>query len=374
MGYSRYALYLELLSGVVVVAVAASLLKSARRASTSASVVSASAASVATPSRVVVSRRTAVAALLGVALCAQATVACVYALDYEWSMRPTALSKWDAYLYESRFIFRDRALRSFLSEEESARFDGVPAWVESGIKSNGIEALLDADAPAVTVSHPEYFATRTARESFVRNVEAGPARMLSLCLPEDLAQAKEFIKSRGLSVGRVVPVQIPFFSQRGRIGMMLVEVARPEGREGSDTLERFWKAAALPDDDYRAEITTANAPASMRAGERVGLRFRVRNLGGSVWPARGDARGMYQVNMGDRWLDAAGARVVNDLDARAALPADLRPGDAVELPLTVTAPPAPGEYVLEIDLIHEAVTFFGAKGSRTLRMRVRVEP
>ncbi|MDT5295466.1 MAG: hypothetical protein QOJ76_2346, partial [Acidobacteriota bacterium] len=379
MGYSRYGLYLELLSGAVVVAVISSLLKSTRLASAPDASVSTSAnatasTSAATPSRVVVSRRTVVAALFCVALCAQAALACVYALGHEWSMRPTALSSWRSYGYESRFIFRDRSLRSFLSEEARTLFDGVPAWVESGVKSNGIEALLDPDAPALTVSHPEYFATRTARESFVRNVESGPARMLSLCLPEDLSQAEEFIKSRGLAVGRVVPVQVPFFSQRGRIGMMLVEVARPEGREGRDTLERFWKTAALPDYDYRAEITTESAPAAMHAGAGVGLRFRVRNLGGSVWPARGDAHGMYQVNLGDRWLDAAGTRVINDLDARASLPADLRPGDEVELPLTVTAPRVPGEYVLEIDLIHEAVTFFGEKGSPTLRLRVSVEP
>jgi len=111
----------------------------------------------------------------------------------------------------------------------------------------------------------------------------------------------------------------------------------------------------------------------MRAGERRTLRVRVRNVGRAVWPAHGDTRGMYQVNAGDRWLDAAGARVVNDLDGRAAMPADLEPGGEVELPLDVTAPRAPGEYVLEIDMIHEGVTFFYEKGSRTLRMRVRVE-
>ena len=130
----------------------------------------------------------------------------------------------------------------------------------------------------------------------------------------------------------------------------------------------------LSDEDYRAEITTTDAPASMRAGERKTLRFRIRNLGRSTWPAHGDSHGMYQVNAGDRWLDAAGGRIVNDLDGRRSLPEDLGPGEEVELPLDVTAPRAPGEYVLEIDMIHEGVTFFYEKGSRTLRMRVRVEP
>ncbi|MDT7779143.1 MAG: hypothetical protein QOC99_1655 [Acidobacteriota bacterium] len=379
MGYSRYGLYLELLSGAVVVAVASSLLKatrndSSKRNDSSTRNASSSSAAVSTP-RAAVSWRTAVAALFSVALCVQAAWACRYALGYEWSMRPTALSSWSAYRHEARFIFRDRALRSFLSEEARTLFDGPHAWVESGVKSTGVEVLIDAQAPVITVNRQEYFATRTARETFVRTIKAAPARMLSLCLPEDLLQAKEFITSRGLSVGRVVPVQVPFFSQRNRIGMMLIEVTRPEGSEGEAALERFWKTSALPDEDYRAGITTAaDAPTTMRAGERVGLRLRVRNLGRSTWPAHGDTRGMYQVNIGDRWLDETGTRVVNDLDGRMSLPEDLRPGVEVELPLNVTAPRSPGEYVLEIDLIHESVTFFGEKGSRTLRLHVRVEP
>jgi hypothetical protein len=353
MGYSRYGLYLELLSGVTVIAIISALLKMKA-------------------ARLSFSWRTAAAALLAVALCVQAALACWYALHYEWSMRPTALSNWGAYRYESRFILRDRRLRDFLSEEARAQFEGLHGWVESGVKSNGVEALINPDVPIVTASHPEYFATRTARANFIRTIEAGPARMLSLCQPEDLWQAKEYIKSRGFVVGRVTPLQVPFFSQRGRIGMMLVEVSTPEGQEGRESLERFWKAAAFPDGDYRAEIKVANPPASMRPGERLELRFRVRNAGSSVWPARGDSRGAFQVNAGDRWLDAAGARVVNDLDGRTSLTEDLRPGEEVELQLTATAPSAPGDYVLEIDMVHEGVTFFREKGSHTLRMNVRV--
>src|SRR5436305_12190299 len=108
----------------------------------------------------------------------------------------------------------------------------------------------------------------------------------------------------------------------------------------------------------------------MRAGERRTLRVRVRNVGRAVWPARGDARGMYQVNAGDRWLDAEGTRVVNDLDGRGAMPAVLAPGGEVELPLDVTAPRAPGEYILVIDMIHEGGTFFYKKGSPAIPARL----
>jgi hypothetical protein len=355
MGYSRYGLYLEVLSGVTVVALAASFLRMNLSDSAPA-------------------WRRVVPAVLILALGAQGALACVYALRYEWSMRPTALSDWRSYRHEARYIFRDRRLRDFMNAETRALFDGVEGWVESGPKSNGVEVLIDPTLPNVTASHPEYFATRDARQHFIRTIEAGPRRMLSLCMPEDLVQAREYVKSRGLTYVGARPVQVPFFSQRRPLSMMLIETTFPAGEEGHASLERFWRSAAFRDQDYRAEIEAPDAPQRLRAGERIELKLRVRNRGPVVWPARGDTRGMYQVNVGDRWLDAAGARVVNDLDGRSALAADLAPGGETELTLPVKAPKEPGDYVLEIDMIHEGVTFFYEKGSKTLRMNVKVEP
>lgn len=355
MGYSRYGLYLEVLSGVVVVAVAASLLRVMRSDS-------------APP------WRTAVPAALVIALCAQATLACAYALKYEWSMRPTALSGWDSYRHEARYILRDRRLKDFMSAETRALFDGAGGWVESGPKANGVEALIDPALTNVTVNHHEYFATRDARRRFVRAVESGPPRRLSLCMPEDLAQAREFVKLRGLTLVGERPLQVPFFSQRRPLGMMLVEVGLPEGEGGRAALRSYWQSAAFRAQDYRAQIEAPGAPGTFKAGGRVVLTLRVRNLGPVTWPARGDAGGMYQVNAGDRWLDPATGRVVNDLDGRTALAADLAPGGEAALTLPVTAPKTPGDYVLEIDMIHEGVTFFHEKGSKPLRMNVKVEP
>jgi hypothetical protein len=356
MGYSRYGLYLELLAGVVVVAVASVV----ARASSSARLTWTKAA----------------ASALIIALVAQAALACRYVLSHEWSMRPTLLSDWSAYHYESRFFLRDRSLRSFLPTQESALLDSVPVWVESGVKSNGIEALLAPHAPVVSVNHHEYFDTRESRRAFVRAVGDASQPMLSLCFAEDLAAAKEIIGSRGLVIRRVTPVRVPFFSPRRSLGMMLVEVSRPDDAESLARFETSWMQAAFPYAAYRAEISLKDkdSPASMRAGTQAALRFRVRNAGGSVWPARGDSKGMFQVNIGDRWLDAEGDKVVNDLDGRTALLADLPPGGEVEMMLTVKAPREPGEYVLEIDMIHEGVTFFREKGSRVLALRVRVEP
>jgi hypothetical protein len=291
-------------------------------------------------------------------------------------MRPTALSNWSAYRSESRFFLRDRSLRSFLPAEERALIADVPAWIESGVKSNGIEALLDERAPIIALNHQEYLYTRESRRAFIRTALDASQPLLSLCFVEDLLASKEMIGARGLVIRRVTPVRVPFFSPRHALGMMLIEATLPDDAESLARFEMFWMQAAFPDSDYRAEISLKekDSPATMRAGAQAALRFRVRNAGDSVWPARVDSKGMYQVNIGDRWLDAEGERVVNDLDGRTALSADLPPGGEVEMVLPVKAPREPGEYVLEIDMIHEGVTFFREKGSHALTLRVRVEP
>ncbi|HEX8559531.1 MAG TPA: hypothetical protein VF668_15620 [Pyrinomonadaceae bacterium] len=369
MGYSRYGLYLEALAGVCVVAVAAAVLR-AGQADQPATHAPGPADAAAPRARL--SWRTAACALLVAALCAQAAAACVYALGHEWSMRPTAFSDWGAFRHEARYILRDRRLTDFFDAPTRALAAGVGAWVNSATKSNGVEALIRPDAPVVGVNHGEFFSTRAGRREFARAAESAPAPVYTLCQPEELGQARRHVESRGLAVGRVTALEVPFFSQRRRIGMMLVEVVRPAGGEA---LAAFWQSAAYPDEDYRAEVAAAaEPPRSMRAGERAVLRVRVSNRGGFVWPARGDAGGRFPVTLGDRWMDAAATKVVNDLDGRASLAADLPPGGGAELTLPVKAPERPGEYVLELDMIHEGVTFFHAKGSPTLRLKVSVGP
>src|SRR6185295_158829 len=100
---SRYGLYLEMLSGVTVVAVVATLLHGTWRSSS-------------------IWRR-AVATLFVAALVVQASVACVYAYGYEWSMRHTILH-FREYRKEARQFLRDRSLASYLTDEERARYSG----------------------------------------------------------------------------------------------------------------------------------------------------------------------------------------------------------------------------------------------------------
>ncbi|MCA1613079.1 MAG: hypothetical protein LC800_02760 [Acidobacteria bacterium] len=102
--------------------------------------------------------------------------------------------------------------------------------------------------------------------------------------------------------------------------------------------------------------------------------MRTPMVGASAWPAGKAGGGAFQVNLGGRWLRADGATPVREVGSRATLPRDLRPGEEVELSLLVDAPAEAGDYVLQLDMVHEAITWFYQQDSEPLLLKVRVEP
>lgn len=128
----------------------------------------------------------------------------------------------------------------------------------------------------------------------------------------------------------------------------------------------------LPDSAFRARLNLISPRTLLAAGALADFRVLIRNESSQMWPARERSGGTFQVSAGNHWLDPDGKLLIND-DGRAALLRDLRPGEEMELKLTVNTPKKPGNYILEIDLLQEGVSWFGLKGSPTLRLPVRVE-
>jgi 4-amino-4-deoxy-L-arabinose transferase-like glycosyltransferase len=130
--------------------------------------------------------------------------------------------------------------------------------------------------------------------------------------------------------------------------------------------------APLPEGQFRAEVAFAEAPEKIRANKRAKFRVRVKNLSATTWLARERSGGKLQISLGNHWYDSSGKLIVHD-DGRSALLQDLSPGEETELRLTVTAPRKPGDYMLELDILQEGVSWFGLKGSRTQRLPVQVK-
>ena len=129
------------------------------------------------------------------------------------------------------------------------------------------------------------------------------------------------------------------------------------------------RPVALPVEGLRAQLVSRELPTTMEAGGRRGFEVIVRNVGGETWPAVPDASGRYAVSLRARWSRADGAPL-DGAESAARIPFDMEPGDTAGLKLEVTAPGAPGEYVLELFVVQEGV----GRGAGTLSASVRISP
>lgn len=353
-GMPRYAIFLELTGGVVVLYLA-SLFHPRKNDSDQRRLLT----------------RSLQVLIFGI-LVAQSAVACIYVYRFEWGSRPSFFQNPKAYTRDSKYFLRDYSLLSYLPYREKALIRPVEVWVESNALESGIEALLNSNGPALCVYMPEYFSTEASRTKFANTLrELRDKKMYALSFSEHLEGSLSHITRAGLGVGRIATVVIPYYSEHTRIHMVLIEIL-PSGEGNAGELIRLTRlSSALPFDAFKAELSWSQPLPAFRAGLKETVYLKVKNISSVVWPALGRNDGAYRVFMGDHWLDENNTIVVND-DGRSALVHDLGPGAEVEIPLTITAPATPGNYVLEVDMLQEGVTWFSLKGSKTLRAKVTV--
>ena len=131
-------------------------------------------------------------------------------------------------------------------------------------------------------------------------------------------------------------------------------------------------ASPLPESGYKAAITMVSpVPQTMGAGETASVKAKVKNMGTVAWPALLPGA-KYRVALGNHWLDKSGKTVIID-DGRTDLPHDIKPGEEVELMLPINAPKAPGDYILQLDMVHEGLSWFTAHGSQIAKVNIKVQ-
>jgi SAM-dependent methyltransferase len=126
---------------------------------------------------------------------------------------------------------------------------------------------------------------------------------------------------------------------------------------------------SMPPTAYRASIELPSAPpASVAVGSEFSLTFIVRNVSSHEWrqPEVGP------LALGNHWLAEGGELMVIQDDGRSPLLQIVPPGLEWPVLMTMRAPAAPGRYVVEIDLVHEGITWYGHAGSSTLRFSIDV--
>ena len=131
-------------------------------------------------------------------------------------------------------------------------------------------------------------------------------------------------------------------------------------------VDALWAQRPLVGPAYEAQIELAEDDLRFEAHRGRQLFVRVENTGAGRWRWAGHSGPEIYVSY--RWLSAGGEPVVPE-GLRTPLPGPLEPGDTIVVGASVSAPD-PGDYVLEIDMVHEHVRWFDAP----LRVPVTVTP
>ena len=121
--------------------------------------------------------------------------------------------------------------------------------------------------------------------------------------------------------------------------------------------DRHWAGRTVGAGAYVAGIEPVEAEPRLGVGEVGEIHVRVTNRGTETWPW--DTEAGPPIRCAYRWLHANGTVLVAE-GHRTSFSRDVAPGETVVVPLLVEAPAAPGVYLLEIDLLHEGVRWFGA--------------
>lgn len=147
---------------------------------------------------------------------------------------------------------------------------------------------------------------------------------------------------------------------------------RPEGSPvhsaSADEINRFNTFRTLPPDAYRARIDFVAPPRQVNAAVMRHFEVVVHNDGGERWPS-----GLHEhaeILLGYRWRDVATRQVV--YDGRAAFRETVRPGRRTRVVIGAPTPSDPGDYRLEVDVVHEHIRWFKCEAHADVRVETGV--
>lgn len=205
--------------------------------------------------------------------------------------------------------------------------------------------------------------------------------VIDLVVPEQAGEVVAPVKATRLATGGIsVPVTVP--STPG-LYRLVATVHQPDGVAYDAATQALVPALVVRVTGPITATYGAPASASAVAGSAFSLAVRVTNLGRNAWghPARTHSVGAGELEPASRallvarWVDLGAAAALAPAPvgvASSILPAGLAPGSSVGVSFLLTAPAAPGEYLLVLDVLDPATGSLAAAGVPPGIVRVSV--
>ncbi len=149
-----------------------------------------------------------------------------------------------------------------------------------------------------------------------------------------------------------------------------ISVQRPDVEEARAMWERILEGE--PAAKYNASyIEVSDIPDMMSSNMVYRFKVKVRNTGALTWTRNGSQEGFF---IGYHWIDFDSRQMVVFDGERTFLPVEeLKPGQEAVFEMKVTAPSDSGQYVLQLDMVQENVTWFSYQGVPTYEKLVSVD-
>ena len=138
--------------------------------------------------------------------------------------------------------------------------------------------------------------------------------------------------------------------------------------EAGAVKRRGQREGALP--EYGVEWVSDRFPARLLAGQTIAAQVTLRNAGTLTWRWGGGNpfRIGYRYYRNRRLLPLAASK-----ELRTDIPEDVVSGQRVVVDVRIALPDEPGNYTLELDLVHEGVTWFKQRGAAVLTRWLTIE-
>ncbi|MEZ4661508.1 MAG: peptidoglycan recognition family protein [Caldilineaceae bacterium] len=142
----------------------------------------------------------------------------------------------------------------------------------------------------------------------------------------------------------------------------------PRPAEAARAANRAKREAAVQ--PYQAEWVSDQFPTRLMVGEVIDVPITIKNTGSLPW----NWGGSHPFRLGYHYYRNRRQLPMNrEQNLRTELPQDVAPGESITLTAHIALPSQPGNYTLELDLVHEGVTWFKEQGSKALTRWLIVE-